>query len=615
MSGEAPDPWAGLQPATPAPPVPPQYALVGVGQTVTSLPPIHAPAQTRGVIFHGGVPYYPAPAGLQADGVNITDEGGLGMYSRAISDVTPWEYGAVPGTEFSGPDSGVALAAWAAGAANHSRLYLPPGHWWAGQSLILQATNLQLNFRGTLHASPGFTGFLVDADAGHSVAAVGQLPSYYDTTLGNALWYKRIQVESMTLNGESHSRGVRFSRWDHFQIENVTVHKAYGSAAAMDRLREGNVYGLSLFHSRAGPDNAVLDISEAGPGDTANLVNYNGVRISVFTGRALYCDSPHMTEVESTNPAIGAPNLPARFLNFYGLYVEDIIKAQGSKFDNVTTEYPDPASDRIWIRRGRYINIRGGLINAGDITTGSVIRIGDSSLNQPVLSCLLDVDVYAFAGTGYAVKAESVINLNITKEFWLSDAVKGISDPAGGRVPAENRQPTLTRMPGTQAVLRAVNEVAGAGDSPTLQLGDGNGNNLLLGQIGTNSGYSQFLLKPTAANATTFYGDTNGALWVAGNQLKLGSGTNKVAWVIFAPQGGEPYDKQVGSLALGGSTAGWNPLSKTTTYYPMFYNGLGWLEVNTGLVPTTSPVNINAAPTMADFNNLLNALRTSKILI
>ena len=577
--------------------------------------PLAAAASTRGVIFRGGIAYYPAPAGLIADGVNVIDEGATGLYYRSSGDVLPWEYGALPGGEFVGSDNGAALAAWAAGAPNHSRLYLPPGHWWTGQSLVLQNTNLHLNFRGTLHAALGFTGYLVNADAGFTPAPAGQLPSYYDTTLGNALWYKRIQVEAMTLNGESRSKGVKFSRFDHYHISNVTVHKSYGHGIAMDRMREGNAYNFNILHSRAGPDNALFDLSEQGPADSTNVVNYFGIRIAVFTGRAMYYDSPFMTVQESANPLINASNLPGRFVNFYGLSVEDIIKGQGFKFDNVTTEFPDPTSDRIWIRRGRYINIRGGLINAGDITTGSVLRIGDSTLGQPVLSCLVDTDVYAFAGTGFAVKAEAVVNLNVTKEFWLSDAVKAIKDPAGGRVPTENRQPTLTRMPGSQSVIRAVNEIAGAGDSPSLQLGDGWGNNLLLAQGGTNSGYSQFLLKPAAANSTTFMGDTNGALWTSGTQIKLGSGTNKVAWAIFAPQGVEPYDKSVGSIAVGGSSAGWNPLSRATTFFPMFNNGVTWVEVNTGLVPTTAPANLAAAPTAADFNALLTALKTSKILV
>ena len=182
-------------------------------------------------------------------------------------------------------------------------------------------------------------------------------------------------------------------------------------------------------------------------------------------------------------------------------------------------------------------------------------------------------------------------------------------------MPAESRQPTLTRMPGSQSAYRAINQTAGAGDSPTLRLEDGNGNALLLGQIGTNSGYSTFVLKPAAANNTTFTGDTNGALWVAGNQLKLGSGTNQVAWAMFAPQAGEPYDKASGSIAVGGSASGWNPLARAVAAFPMFYNGTVWVEVNTGLVPTTSPGNLGAAPTAADFNALLAALRTSKILI
>ena len=604
LAGQTAGAAAGAAIVTPA---------VDAALAVIKRPPLSTAASTRGVIFKGGVPYYPAPSGLLVDGVNITDEGANGLYYRATPDVMPWEYGALPGLNYVATNSGAALAAWTLGAPKDTRLYLPAGDWWTDRELVVKQTGLTLDFRGRLHPMPGYTGWLVNADAGYD----GGL-SYYETTMQNALWYKRIVVESMVLMGEARSRGVNFSRWDHFEISNITIHKTYGAAVRMDRMREGNAQNWQMQMCRAGSDNAVWDLSEQGPGDTQNVTNYRGIRIGAFVGRAMYYDSPYMNVVESVSPAIGAPGIPGRFINFDGLSVEDMTTA-GMKYDDVTTQYPDPTLDVIWFRRGAQINIKSGLLSSGNLTTGSVVRIGDSTLSagEAVNSFEMSADIYAFVGSGYAVKVENARNVNISKEFRLANAVKPIKWPATGVVPTENRQSFMMRTPGNQPGIRLVNDgmdTPTLGASPFLQLIDGYGNTALWGQIGTVGNYSKSIHKPSAASAATFNMDTNGAMWVNGGQLKLGSATDQVAWAIFAPQSAEPYDKGVGSLAIGGSSTGWNPLARALAYFPMFYTGTAWVEVNTGLVPTTAPANLAAAPTAADFNALLTALKATKIL-
>lgn len=480
-------------------------------------------------------------------------------------------------------DNYVQLQAWAdAGrrAGYGARLYAPPGDYCTSKTVTFQSEYLLLDMQGILRPYGDFSDFLTKIGT--------EWPNNLQSadTFGRPEWQKRVSIENLTLECRYQSRGLWLTCIDHYELSRIYIRHSLGAAVRFDRVREGDCYGLKAVRCKQGPDLAIVEFYDMGGGDTSNTSSWYGLEIVYCLGRYLYIDSSPKSF--ATTPS--EYHFPPRFLNFYGIHMEDIVENSHGGFDFGTDQAPELYQpngdvDRLWIRRGRNINFFGGTLNAGKLTTGSIVRLGDLADDKP-----LWVESVRFIGTnifylnskstgGTAIKAERVLNLDISLvNWWLTPGTTQVKYATGIDPSREDYQPVRWIGMPDSAMLSMM---TGADQLHTPQMVWGRQGDSAIGTIQHHMDQPSryFTLAPDTSriDATSFVFPADGHLW--GTQpIWLGAADNAAAGgLVLKPWKAAPSGMMLGSIILC-DPSDFDPLQRGATADPYLarYTANGW---------------------------------------
>lgn len=539
-------------------------------QARVDAPPLSAPAQNRGAIYRGGVPYYPAPAGLTPDGVTVISEPS-GLYYRATNQVLPWEYDALPGTATTRTNSGAALQAWLDGQQRGGKPNLPAGFWYTDRTLQLTQDDVTLDWRGALRPAAGYTGYLLKIGDG-----IRTQHDLWGSFADGGQWQNPMQVPRIVVDGMHESGGVWLQNLDHYDVR-LFAGRTRGAALLVDRCREGSIWPV-IKHAEAAaqgedindPHVAVIRVLDQGEGDANNSMSFYDARVVYHIGQALTIDSPPYNRA---SPASGYPNV-ARFIHFLG----------NTQFEALGYEYPFGSRGTLQPFGGRkiYIGDANAVVLEGQFSPGrldaneQMIQVGDTGSNRVCTG-------FTLRGTAYG----SSINPNGT-------ALVNLDNVSGYSVHVERAQMqngTTLRYGPSAAPTRYEdgNRYTLAQDAGyTIQGAPGIGRSGSIEYLGSNGAKKarqfmfdsgQFVTQPDMGKSNLITLDGDARMFNQGpDDLQLGVTNLPVGQVCFRARSTPPAELPTGTVAVADGTT-WDPLGRGSGPYMALWDGAAWRTV------------------------------------
>lgn len=527
--------------------------------------PIAAPAQTRGTLLRGGVPYYPAPAGLVADGVTVIEEA-TGLYYRATDNILPWEAGALPGTATVRRNSGEELAAWVEELSTRGgNLTLPPGFWYTDRILEVAQDDVSLNWRGALRPAAGYTGYLLK---------IGGPRTLSDLWGADSMWQNPAQAPRIVVDGMHESKGIWLQNLDHYDIQ-LFAGRTWGCALQVDRCREGQVWPV-IKHAYAAAEGeslddrrvAVIRVHDQGDGDANNSMSFYDTRVVYPIGRSVSVDTPLY------DPAVPGRGSVARFIHFLG---NTQLEHLGYAFDFGQRGTLQPYSGpKVNVGRSNSVTFE-GQFSPGKLATGkSMFEVGSVDSGGMATEFTLRSTLY-----GGDAHADSHIVLLDNCNGYHVDVQRaqlaGVQQVVkkGANAQATQRVTETQDLTSGDTALR-LRGLVGLGRSASQEFVSSDGAKTGR-QFLFDSG--QLVTQPDKSKGYLFTQDGQGRQFVQGDFAQLGATNLGYDALIYRLRNSEPPELPDGVMCWCDGV-GWNPLSRATGKpYPVFRIGGQWLGV------------------------------------